>query len=96
MQAQLAYVKARLSILKHHSLHQSPTNVPQMSTMSVSGSCLTSVDFGQNLVESSCFSTDDNASFGEALFDEVDMEMLARELLTNYLTVTKVQPSWSP
>ncbi|PWA58661.1 LOB domain-containing protein 19 [Artemisia annua] len=89
LQAELAYVQARLSILKHGS-YQLPMDLQPRSSNSVSGSSLTSLHFGQTPVDSSCLSSNDNTSLGEELFEEDDLEILARELVTKYLPVPKI------
>nr|GEY06857.1 hypothetical protein [Tanacetum cinerariifolium] len=90
LQAELAYVQARLSILKHGPSCQLPMDLQPRSSDSVSGSSLTSLHFGQTPVDSSCLSSNDNTSLGEELFEEDDLEILARELVTKYLPVPKI------
>lgn len=89
LQAELAYVQARLSILKHGSCPL-PMDLQPRSSNSVSGSSLTSLHFGQTPVESSCLSSNDNTSLDEELFEEDDLEILARELVAKYLPVPKI------
>ncbi|KAI3701041.1 hypothetical protein L2E82_45684 [Cichorium intybus] len=91
LQAELAYVQARLSILKRHPSCPSATNPSMLSSELVSSSMLSTVHLGQPSPVTPWFSREDNASLEEALFEEATIEMLARELLSKYLPVSKVQ-----
>ncbi|KAI3504336.1 hypothetical protein L1887_32925 [Cichorium endivia] len=91
LQAELAYVQARISILKHHPSCPSATNPSMLSSELVSSSMLSTVHLGQPSAVTPWFSREDNALLEEALFEEATIEMLARELLSKYLPVSKVQ-----
>ncbi|XP_023773002.1 LOB domain-containing protein 19 [Lactuca sativa] len=97
LQAELAYVQARVSILKHHpSSCQPATNRPMLSTETlISSSMLSCVHFGVEqpspVTLTPCFSRENDASIEETLFEEDNIEMLARELLSKYLPVSKIR-----